>query len=80
MWNAVKACTPWLDWKIVAALALVIVGIVVCTGLPTLRILAGAAPLLIVAACLIPCLVPLVLLCRNRKEGSPAISLNSPQE
>jgi len=65
-----KSCAPWLTWKHAGVAALVIGGIVLCTGLPSLGVLAGAVPLLLMVACLVPCLAPLVLL--RRRRGAPA--------
>ena len=80
MFKAVKACVPWLNWQSAGIAALVIVGIVVCTGLPTLSVLAGVAPVLLVIACLVPCLAPLVLLRRKRNMDtvSSPMSLSIP--
>jgi O-antigen ligase len=57
----------WLDWRFVAGGLAVIIGLAVCDKLPTLGIVAGAAPLLLIAACLVPCLLPLALLRRARR-------------
>ena len=67
MLKIVKECVGWLDWKFIAAGAAVLVALAVCAKLPALGIFAGAAPLLL-AVCLIPCLVPLVWL-RNASRG-----------
>ena len=66
MLRFVKACAPWLNWKTAGIVALVVVGLIVCTGMPSLGALAGAVPLLLIVACLVPCLVPLALLRRKR--------------
>jgi hypothetical protein len=58
MLKLVKACAPWLDWKVAGMAVLVAVGVAVCLGAPALGFLAGAAPLLLIVACLVPCLVP----------------------
>lgn len=79
MEKLVKECIPWLNWQTGLVTALVVVGIVVCTGLPTWSILAGATPLLMVAACLLPCLLPLVLLRRN-KGNKDNVALSAKQE
>jgi hypothetical protein len=75
MLKVVKACTPWLSWKNVGIAALVVGGLMLCTRLPNLSILAGVAPLLLLAACLAPCLVPLTLLRRkNQAHGIVQVS------
>ncbi len=71
MINLIKGCVPsWLDVKVIAVSVLVLIGIVACTGLPTLSFLVGATPLLLIAACLLPCLIPIALL---RKRGIPTV-------
>jgi len=68
MLKLVKECAPWLKWPNAALGALAVGAIVICTGLPSLGVLAGIAPVLLLVACLVPCLAPLVLLRRrNRK-------------
>ena len=69
MLKVMKECAPWLNWKNAGIAALVIGGIIICTGLPSLSVLAGVAPLLLIVACLVPCLAPLVLL--RRKNRNP---------
>ena len=64
MQKVIKQCIGWLDWRFVAGGLAVIIGLAVCAKLPTLGIVAGAAPLLLIAACLVPCLLPLALICR----------------
>jgi hypothetical protein len=59
MLKVMKECTPWLNWKNAGIAALVIGGIIICTGLPSLSVLAGVAPLLLIAVCLVPCLLVL---------------------
>jgi hypothetical protein len=67
MLKVMKECTSWLNWKNAGIAALVIGGIVICTGLPSLSVLAGVAPLLLLVACLVPCIAPLVLLRRKNR-------------
>jgi hypothetical protein len=67
MLKVVKACAPRLNWKNASIAALVIGGLMLCTGLPNLSILAGVAPLLLLAACLVPCLIPLSVLRRKNQ-------------
>jgi hypothetical protein len=74
MLNLVKACVPWLNWKNAGIAALVVGGLMLCTGLANLCILVGVAPLLLVA-CLVPCLLPLTLLRRkNHAHGIVQLS------
>jgi hypothetical protein len=68
MRNLIKECAPWLNWKVAA----VFVAVVACLGLIAgvdagVLAIAGATPLLAIALCLVPCLIPLVLL-RGKKE------------
>jgi hypothetical protein len=68
MRKLIKECAPWLNWKVAAvfAVAVVCIGLIVGADVGLLAI-AGATPLLAIAACLVPCLIPLVLL-RRKKE------------
>jgi hypothetical protein len=68
MRNLIKDCAPWLTWKVAAvfAVAVVCMGLIVGADVGLLAI-AGATPLLAIAACLVPCLIPLVLL-RGKQE------------
>ena len=61
MLKAIQQCVSWLDWKVVAGGLAVIAILGLCLKLPTLGLLAGATPLLLVAACLVPCLIPIAL-------------------
>jgi hypothetical protein len=77
MHNLIKECAPWLNWKRAA----VFVAAVVCIGLIVgadagLLAVAGATPLLAFAACLIPCLIPLVLL-RGKKQPAKTAALTT---
>jgi hypothetical protein len=72
MLNLVKACAPWLSWKAAAVAGLVAFGVAFCLGMPALGLLAGAAPLLLMLACLIPCLIPLALLRRGGRNRAAA--------
>ena len=71
MLTLVKRCAPWLSWKSAGIIALVAVGAAFCLGMPSLGLLAGAAPILLLVACLIPCLIPLALLRgKNRSQAT----------
>jgi hypothetical protein len=66
MRNLIKECAPWLNWKVAAIFAAVVcIGLIVGADVGLLAV-AGATPLLAIAACLVPCLIPLVLL-RGKK-------------
>ena len=62
MLKFVKNCAPWLTWKIGVAFAAIVLvaGIALGTQAGLLAFL-GAGPLLAIAACMLPCLIPLVL-------------------
>jgi hypothetical protein len=64
-----KQCFGWLNWKLVAGGAALLVALAVCAKLPAIGIFAGAAPLLLLAACLVACLLPLAWL-RNAGRGA----------
>lgn len=78
MLKLVKECAPGLDWKVAGIAALVAVGVAVCLGAPAIGFLAGAAPLLLIVACLVPCLAPLVLLRRKGRNAAPVTSATIP--
>lgn len=63
MRHLIKECTPWLNWKVAAVFIAVVacVGFIIGADAGVLAI-AGATPLLAIALCLVPCLIPLVLL------------------
>lgn len=66
MLKLLRSCTPALNWRT----ALVVVGLAVGAFLLAdrwlhLGILAGAAPVLLLLACLLPCAIPLAFLRRK---------------
>jgi hypothetical protein len=58
-------CFPWLNWKVAAALSIVLAGMVLCADWSSWGMWVGATPLLTIVVCLLPCLIPLVLLPRK---------------
>jgi hypothetical protein len=76
MLNVVKQGLRWLDWKIVVGISAVLGAVAVCTQSPLLSILAGVAPIVLLAACLIPCLLPLAWLrsIRRTVRATPAMA------
>jgi hypothetical protein len=75
MLNVMKECVGRLDWKLVVGGVAVLVALAACVKLPTLSIFAGAAPLLLLAVCLIPCLIPLVW----RRKAIRGIAMPAPE-
>lgn len=67
MLNLLKQCVRWLDWRFIAGGVAVLIGLAACGNLPTLGIFAGATPIVLLLACLIPCLVPLALFRRGQR-------------
>jgi hypothetical protein len=68
MRKLIKECAPWLNWKVAAGFVVTVVCVGLIVGADAgLLAIAGATPLLAIAACLVPCLIPLVLL-RGKKE------------
>jgi len=67
--NLIKECAPWLNWKVAAVFVAVVacVGFIVGADAGVLATI-GATPLLAIALCLVPCLIPLVFL---RGKGKP---------
>jgi hypothetical protein len=66
MLNHIRMCLSWLDWKLGAVIALVVGGVTLCLGWLNLSRIASVTPLLLLAACLLPCLLPFTLLRRNK--------------
>jgi hypothetical protein len=71
MRNLIKECAPWLNWKVAAVFvtAVICIGFIVGADAGVLAAI-GATPLLAIALCLVPCLIPLVLL---RSKGKPQV-------
>ena len=67
MLKLVWACAPWLSWKVSAAFVAVVLVAGIAFGAEAgLLTFFGAAPLLAIAACMVPCLIPLAFL-RGKK-------------
>ena len=67
MLNLLKQCVAWLDWRFIAGGVAVLIALAVCGNLPTFGIFAGATPIVLFLACLIPCLLPLALFRRGQR-------------
>lgn len=66
MRNVRRDCVGWINWKLAIG-GLVALGLLAaCAKLPSLSALAGAAPPVLIAACLAPCLIPLALAAARR--------------
>jgi hypothetical protein len=67
MLKFVKDCAPWFTWKIGATFAAIVLvaGIALGTKAGLLAFI-GASPFLAIAACMLPCLIPLALLRRKK--------------
>ena len=68
MFKRIQECAPWLTWK----LGGVVAGIVLVAGIALgagggLFAFLGAMPILAIAACMLPCLIPLALVRRNKE-------------
>jgi hypothetical protein len=79
MLKAIKQCAGWLDWKLVAGGLAVIAVLAVCLKLEMLSTLVGAAPLLLIAACLVPCLIPIALVRGSRRRDQNKKALHDDQ-
>ena len=66
MRNLVRECAGWINWKLAVGGLVALALLAACAKLPSLSALIGAAPLLLIAACLAPCLIPLALMRRAR--------------
>ena len=63
MLKVIRECAPWLSWKIGVALAAVVLLAMLAFGERAgLFAILGAPPLLAVALCLVPCLIPIALM------------------
>jgi len=73
MRKLIKECAPWLNWKVAAifAAAVVCIGFIAGADVGLLAVV-GATPLLAIAACLVPCLLPLAFIRNKRKTPSDA--------
>jgi hypothetical protein len=69
MLKLVKACAPWLTWKVGLVAVL---GIIVLAFFDKLlgALLIGATPVVLALACLIPCLIPLIFLRRKKAKSA----------
>jgi len=75
MLKLVKACAPWLTWKVGAVfVAVVLVAGIAFGANAGLFAFLGATPILAIAACMLPCLIPLAFL-----RGKQKIPLNTTQ-
>jgi len=70
-----RQCLPTLNWQIVAIVGAGVIGLLVC-GVPS-ALITGGLPILLVVACLLPCLLPLFLL-RNKRQ--PAAEVQTADE
>ena len=68
MLNLIRECTSWLNWKIGALFAAVVLMAGLAFGAQAaLLAFIGATPVLAIAACMVPCLLPLAFLRNKRK-------------
>lgn len=77
MMKLIRDCAPWLNWKIGAVFAGVLLVAAFAFRMEAgLITLIGATPLLGILVCLIPCAIPLLLL-RGRGRSANSSSTNS---
>src|SRR5437867_1144885 len=63
MLKLIRDCASWLNWKVgTTRAAIVLVGLFAFGAQAGLLAFVSATPLLAMVACLLPCLIPLVLL------------------
>ncbi len=70
MLKLLKHCVSWLNWKTGLGIVLAIVVLASFDKLLGLAVLAGATPILLALACLIPCLIPLAFLGKKKTASS----------
>jgi protein-S-isoprenylcysteine O-methyltransferase Ste14 len=70
MSKLLNACMPWLHWKVAVGVVCLLVVIGFYTDLVGGPTWIAATPLLAIAACLLPCLIPLAFLWRNDSNGA----------
>jgi hypothetical protein len=81
--KVIKECVGGLNWQFVAGGLAVLAVLALCAKLPTLGIFAGVAPVLLLAACLIPCLLPLAWLrtaMRSKAKQAPISGIVKDQQ
>jgi len=79
MLKLVRACAPWLSWKVGVAFVAVVLVAGIAFGAETgLLAFIGATPLLAIAACMVPCLIPLAFLRGERKAQSTSTEIMAP--
>ena len=72
MLKLIRDCAPWLNWKLGAVFAGVLLAGFFAFGIEArLLALLGTTPLLAILVCLIPCTIPLLLL-RGKERGTSA--------
>jgi hypothetical protein len=69
MQKLLNTCSPWLTWKLAIAVAVTVVGMVLFTDLPQWSLWVGTTPLLAIVVCMLPCLIPVILLWRKGASG-----------
>ena len=71
MLKLMNACAPWLTWKVGALFAAVVLVAGIAFGAEAgLLAFVGATPLLAIAVCMVPCLIPLAFLRGKTKTQS----------
>jgi hypothetical protein len=68
MFRRFQDCAPWLTWKLGGMVAaIVLVGGIALGASGGQFAFLGATPMLAIAVCMLPCLLPLALFRRNKE-------------
>jgi hypothetical protein len=63
-------CVSWLNWKTAVVLGVVLIGVMLYIERASWGLWLSATPLLVIAVCLLPCLLPLAFLWNKRGESN----------
>ena len=68
MQKLLNECIPWLNWKVAAILGIMLIGVGLYAEWSSWSLWMGATPLLAIAVCVLPCLIPLAFLWHKGSE------------
>lgn len=71
MFKLIKTCVPWLNWKV--GLGILLGAVVLASFDKMLGLATVGAPILLMLACLVPCLIPLLFIRRTPVQKFPKV-------